>query len=44
MIGVWCWETKASFDDVKITGKGVKSLPVDPTAKLASVWGELKRE
>jgi len=44
MIGVWCWETKASFDDVKITGKGVKTLPVNPKFKLASVWGQLKRE
>ncbi len=43
-IGVWCWKTKASFDDVKITGKGVKSLAVDPKAKLASVWGEFKKE
>ena len=43
-IGVWCWETKASFDDVKITGKGVKTLPVNPKSKLASVWGQLKRE
>jgi len=43
-IGVWCWETKASFDDVKITGGNVKSLAVDSQSKLASVWGELKRE
>ena len=43
-IGVWCWETKASFDDVKITGKGVQTLAVDPRSKLASVWGEFKRE
>jgi len=43
-IGIWCWETKASFDDVKITGRNVKSLEVDPQSKLASVWGKLKRE
>ena len=43
-IGVWCWETKASFDDIKITGAGVKSLAVDPRSKLASIWGEFKRE
>ncbi|MFP6720637.1 MAG: family 16 glycoside hydrolase [Candidatus Poribacteria bacterium] len=43
-IGIWCWETKASFDDVKITGRNVKSLAVDPQSKLASVWGKLKRE
>ena len=43
-IGVWCWQTKASFDDVKITGKGVQTLAVDPRSKLASVWGEFKRE
>ena len=43
-IGVWCWQTKASFDDIKITGKGVQTLAVDPRSKLASVWGEFKRE
>ena len=32
------------FTDGQITGKGVKTLPVNPKSKLASVWGQLKRE
>lgn len=44
MIGVWGWETGASFDDVTITGDNVKhTLAVDPTQKLASTWARLKR-
>ena len=42
-IGVWCWKTEASFDDVKITGGNVKTLAVDPQHKLATTWGSLKR-
>ena len=42
-IGVWCWKTEASFDDVKITGGNVKTLAVDPQSKLATTWGSLKR-
>lgn len=44
MIGVWGWETGASFDDVTITGDNVKhTLAVDPTQKLATAWARLKR-
>ncbi len=42
-IGVWAWETEASFDDVTITGDNVKdTLAVDPRQKLATTWGHLK--
>ena len=44
MIGVWAWETAASFDDVMITGDNVvDTLAVDPNQKLATTWGRLKR-
>ena len=44
MIGVWGWETGASFDDVTITGDNViDTLAVDPNHKLATTWGRLKR-
>ena len=44
MIGVWGWETGASFDDVTITGDNVKdTLAVEPNNKLATTWGRLKR-
>ena len=44
MIGVWAWETGASFDDVTITGDNVKdTLAVDAREKLATTWGRLKR-
>ncbi len=43
-IGVWAWETGASFDDVTITGDNVKdTLPVDARQKLATTWGRLKQ-
>ena len=43
-IGVWAWETAASFDDVMITGDNVvDTLAVDPNHKLATTWGRLKR-
>ena len=45
MIGVWGWETGASFDDVMITGDNVKdTLAVDPNHKLATTWARLKRD
>lgn len=44
MIGVWAWETGASFDDVMITGDNVvDTLAVDANHKLATTWGRLKR-
>ena len=43
-IGVWAWETAASFDDVMITGDNViDTLAVDANDKLATTWGRLKR-
>ena len=43
-IGVWGWQTKASFDDVKVTGKNIKNtLAVEPRNKLAITWGKLKQ-
>jgi len=43
-IGVWAWQTKASFDDVKVTGKNIKdTLAVEPRNKLAIIWGRLKQ-
>lgn len=43
-IGLWSWTTKASFDDLTITGDNVKdTLSVQPNGKLASQWAALKR-
>ena len=43
-VGVWCWVSKASFDDVMVEGESVtKTLAVDPQSKLAATWGNLKR-
>ena len=43
-IGVWAWQSEASFDDVTITGDNVKhTLAVDPRRKLAITWGKLKQ-
>ncbi|RKU32158.1 hypothetical protein C6495_11600 [Candidatus Poribacteria bacterium] len=43
-IGVWAWETGASFDDVTITGDNVKdTLAVEARQKLATTWGRLKQ-
>lgn len=42
-IGVWAWQTKASFDDVKVTGKAIPdNLAVEPSGKLSVAWGRLK--
>ncbi|RKU07640.1 hypothetical protein C6503_24445 [Candidatus Poribacteria bacterium] len=43
-IGVWAWETAASFDDVKVAGDAIVNLtPVEPLDKLATTWGRLKQ-
>ena len=43
-IGVWAWETEASFDDVTVTGDNIiDTLAVDPRRKLATTWAGLKR-
>lgn len=42
-IGVWAWATQASFDDVTVTGDNiVDTLAVEPTGKLATLWGRMK--
>ena len=43
-IGVWAWETAASFDDVTVSGDAIASLtPVEPQDKLTTTWGRLKQ-
>ncbi|MDE0466729.1 MAG: DUF1080 domain-containing protein [Candidatus Poribacteria bacterium] len=43
-VGVWAWETEASFDDFTVSGDNIKdTLAVDPNRKLATTWGRLKR-
>jgi len=43
-IGVWAWDTSASFDDVKVSGAGIPGsvTPVQPQGKLATRWGQIK--
>ena len=43
-VGVWAWETEASFDDFTVYGDNiVDTLAVDANDKLAMTWGRLKR-
>lgn len=43
-IGVWTWDTQASFDDVSVNGVNTTSLtPVEPHGKLATAWAELRQ-
>ena len=43
-VGVWAWETAASFDDFTVYGDNiVDTLAVDANDKLATTWGRLKR-
>ena len=43
-VGVWAWETEASFDDFTVYGDNiVDTLAVDAKDKLATTWGRLKR-
>jgi hypothetical protein len=43
-VGVWAWETEASFDDFTVSGDNIEdTLAVDPRRKLATTWGRLKR-
>jgi hypothetical protein len=44
-IGVWAWQTKASFDDVKVTGAKIPNnaaFAVDPKDKLTTTWANIK--
>ena len=38
-VGIWAWETKASFDDFKVYGPGIEGSAVEPQKKLALTWG-----
>ena len=44
-VGVWTWDTQASFDDVTVNGTTTASLTaVEPSGKLAVSWAALKRQ
>ena len=43
-VGVWAWQTKASFDDFTVSGPGIEGgAAVAPQNKLAITWGKLKK-
>ena len=43
-VGVWAWQTAASFDDFTVEGDNIKdTLAVDPNRKLTTTWGRLKQ-
>ncbi len=43
-VGVWGWETGASFDDFTVSGDNiVDTLAVNPNRKLTTTWGHLKK-
>lgn len=42
-VGMWAWETGASFDDFTVSGDNIEdTLAVDPNRKLTTTWGRLK--
>ena len=42
-IGVWTWDTQASFDDVAVKGSTAATLTaIEPRGKLATSWAHLK--
>ena len=44
-VGVWTWDTQASFDDVAVKGTTATSLTaIEPRGKLAVSWAALKRK
>ena len=44
-VGVWTWDTQASFDDVSVNGSATTSLTaIEPRGKLAVSWVALKRQ
>ncbi|MCE2414653.1 DUF1080 domain-containing protein [Candidatus Poribacteria bacterium] len=44
-VGVWTWDTQASFDDVAVNGSTTASLTaIEPRGKLATSWAALKRK
>ena len=44
-VGVWTWDTQASFDDVSVNGSTTASLTaIEPRGKLAESWAALKKK
>jgi len=44
-VGVWTWDTQASFDDVSVNGSTAASLTaIEPRGKLAVSWATLKTQ
>ena len=44
-VGVWTWDTQASFDDVNVKGNTTTSLTaIEPQGKLATSWAAIKRQ
>ncbi len=43
-VGVWTWDTQASFDDVTLTDNVAPVTSVQPRAKLATTWASLKKK
>jgi hypothetical protein len=42
-IGLWAWDTKARFDDVKVNGEGIPETSLVQTiGKLTTCWGQIK--
>jgi len=41
--GLLVWEGSSSFDDVRITGKGIPGLAVHPSEKCTTTWGRIKQ-
>lgn len=41
-VGLWTWDTQASFDDVSVTDELAPVTPVEPRRKLATSWANLK--
>jgi hypothetical protein len=42
-IGVWTWQTAASFDDLSVNGKGIPTgLAIKPAGKATTTWAALK--
>ena len=43
-VGVWTWDTQASFDDVSVKGDTASLTEIKPQGKLAMSWAALKRK
>lgn len=44
-VGVWTWDTQASFDDVSVKGDTTTSLTaIEPQGKLTTSWAALKEK